>query len=113
MHMLDNSAPAKYTNTRSHKKLQVMELYIINALLDKPSPQQSSARNAANHTHGHAEKEKLKKDALEQEAKQRVFKDYFKMLNNKGLNKFDERSSAWPVFACFVLKAIPLLFETY
>jgi hypothetical protein len=60
MHMLDNSAPAKYTNTRSHKKLQVMELYIINALLDKPSPQQSSARNAANHTHGHAEEEKLK-----------------------------------------------------
>ena len=34
------------------------------------------------------EKKRLEKEALEAEAKQRVYKDYFKMLNNKGLNKF-------------------------
>jgi hypothetical protein len=37
-----------------------MELSIINAMLDKPSPKEKSARNASNHTHGHAEEKKLK-----------------------------------------------------
>jgi len=34
------------------------------------------------------EEKRLEKEALEAEAKQRVYKDYFKMLNNKGLNQF-------------------------